>query len=79
MPVSNTGEGYKWQTQATTMSGAAGVHDIDFVFKGDAPEGSLTSITGKLTGRTPRRRNHENQPAKSTFHHRGGARALIGP
>jgi hypothetical protein len=36
LPVSNTVGWYKWQTQTTTVSGTAGVHDINFVFKGDA-------------------------------------------
>ena len=36
LPVSNTGGWYKWQTQTTRVSGAAGVHDLYFVFKGDA-------------------------------------------
>jgi hypothetical protein len=36
LPVFNTGGWYKWQTQTTRVSGAAGVHDLYFVFKGDA-------------------------------------------
>jgi hypothetical protein len=40
LPVSDTGGWYKWRSQTTTVSGAAGVHDLYFVFKGD--------VTGQL-------------------------------
>jgi len=36
LPVSNTGGWYKWQTQTAPVSGAAGVHDIYFLFEGAA-------------------------------------------
>jgi hypothetical protein len=36
LPVSDTGGWYKWQTRTTSVSGAAGIHDLYFVFKGDA-------------------------------------------
>ena len=36
LAVSSTGGWYKWQSQTTTVSGADGVHDLYFLFKGDA-------------------------------------------
>ena len=35
LPVSDTGGWYKWQTKTTAVSGAAGKHDLFFVFKGE--------------------------------------------
>jgi arabinoxylan arabinofuranohydrolase len=36
LPVSSTGGWYKWQTKTTSVSGARGIHDLYFLFKGDA-------------------------------------------
>lgn len=36
LPVSSTGGWDKWQKKSTTVSGAVGVHDLYFVFKGKA-------------------------------------------
>jgi arabinoxylan arabinofuranohydrolase len=36
--VINTGGWDKWQTKTSTVSGAAGTHDLYFVFKGDSAE-----------------------------------------
>jgi arabinoxylan arabinofuranohydrolase len=36
LPVPSTGGWYEWQTKTTTVTGANGVHDLYFLFKGDA-------------------------------------------
>jgi len=36
LPVSNTGGWNQWQTRTTAVSGASGVHDLYFVFRGEA-------------------------------------------
>lgn len=38
LEVQNTGGWDKWQTKVTTVSGADGVHDLYFLFRGDAHE-----------------------------------------
>jgi hypothetical protein len=37
LPISDTGGWDQWQTKTTTVSGAAGTHDLYFVFGGDGP------------------------------------------
>jgi len=36
LPVPNTGGWNQWQTKTTAVSGASGIHDLYFVFKGEA-------------------------------------------
>jgi len=36
LPVSNTGGWHNWQSKTTPVSGATGVHDLYFVFEGEA-------------------------------------------
>ncbi|WP_301539654.1 carbohydrate-binding protein [Paenibacillus sp. NEAU-GSW1] len=43
VPISNTGGENSWQTEATTISGAAGVHDLYMVFRG-ASTGNLVKV-----------------------------------
>jgi hypothetical protein len=38
LAVSSTGAWNKWQLKTTAVSGAAGVHDLYFLFRGDAAE-----------------------------------------